>query len=45
MKVIDAHVHLVPFDETSQYYNIGRDNNQPSNEELAANAAKLKLDD
>ena len=40
-----AHVHLVPFDETSQYYNIGRDNNKPSNEELAANAAKLKLDD
>lgn len=40
-----AHVHLVPFDETAQYYNLGRDSGEPDHTALAAVAEKLRLDD
>lgn len=40
-----AHVHLVPFDTTDHYYNIGRDNNKPTSEELAEIAKQLRIDD
>lgn len=38
-----AHVHLVPFDKTSQFYNIGRGTNSPSSDELAIVAEKLRF--
>lgn len=38
-----AHIHLVPFDETSQYYNLGRDSGEPDHAALALVAEKLRL--
>lgn len=38
-----AHVHLVPFDTTEQFYNLTRDNDRPSDEALAAVADRLRM--
>ena len=40
-----AHVHLVPFDTTSQYYNLGRATGEPDFDALAATSEKLKFSD
>lgn len=38
-----AHVQLIPFDETSEYYNIGRNHSEPDYAELERVAEKLRL--
>ncbi len=38
-----AHIHLIPFDETAQFYNQDRTNHQADDEVLAAVAKKLRL--
>ena len=38
-----AHVHLIPFDTTSQYYNLGRAQGEPDHEALARVAEKLRI--
>ncbi len=39
-----AHVHLVPFDHSSEYYNIGRNDSEPDHTALAELATRLRLD-
>ena len=38
-----AHVHLIPFNETSEYYNLGRAQSEPNHEALAKVAEKLRI--
>ncbi len=38
-----AHIHLIPFDDTSEYYNLGRNDQEPDHQKLAEIAEKLRL--